>query len=94
MEEIERRGGKVVIRSRRVDDLEDLARDHDLVVVSTGRGGLASLFPVDADRSPYSSPQRVAALTYLRGVAPDPAGPGAALPLASRASASASPARR
>ena len=48
IEEIERRGGKVVVRDGGVDDLEDLARDHDLVVVSTGRGGLASLFEVDA----------------------------------------------
>ena len=76
LEEVERRGGKVVTRVASVDDLEDLDRDHDLVVVSTGRGGLASLFPVDATRSPYRSPQRVAALTYLDGVLPDPAGPG------------------
>ncbi len=66
MEEIERHGGKVVVRSATVDDLEDLARDHELVVVSTGRGGLSSLFEVDVERSPYSSAQRVAALTYLR----------------------------
>ena len=73
MHEIERLGGKVVIRSAAVDDLEDLARDHDLVVVSTGRGGLASLVPVDADRSPYPAAQRVASLTYLRGGAPSSA---------------------
>ena len=76
LEEIERRGGKVVVRTAGVDDLEDLARDHDLVVVSTGRGGLASLFEVDPARTPYTSPQRVAALTYLHGVTPDPDGPG------------------
>ena len=76
IDEVERLGGKVVTRVAAAEDLEDLASDHDLVVVSTGRGGLASLFPVDAARSPYSSPQRVAALTYLRGVTPDPAGPG------------------
>jgi flavin reductase (DIM6/NTAB) family NADH-FMN oxidoreductase RutF/2-polyprenyl-6-methoxyphenol hydroxylase-like FAD-dependent oxidoreductase len=70
MEEVERRGGKVVIRSATVDDLDDLARDHDLVVVSTGRGGLTSLFELDADRSPYDVPQRAAALTYLRGSEP------------------------
>jgi flavin reductase (DIM6/NTAB) family NADH-FMN oxidoreductase RutF len=70
MQEVERLGGKVVIRSAAVEDLEDLARDHDLVVVSTGRGGLTSLFEVDPDRSPYTSPQRVAALTYVRGTIP------------------------
>ena len=72
---IETMGGKVVVRSATVEDVDDLARDHDLVVVSTGRGGLTSLFEVDAKRSPYSSPQRVASLTYLSGVTPDPAGP-------------------
>ena len=76
MEEIEHRGGKVVVRSATVEDLEDLARDHDLVVVSTGRGGLTSLFERDADRSPYDAPQRVAALTYLHGMAPAAEGPG------------------
>jgi flavin reductase (DIM6/NTAB) family NADH-FMN oxidoreductase RutF/2-polyprenyl-6-methoxyphenol hydroxylase-like FAD-dependent oxidoreductase len=74
LEEIERRGGKVVTRAATVDDLEDLAREHDLVVVSTGRGGLTSLFPVDRSRSPYSAPQRTATLTYLTGVTPDPDG--------------------
>ena len=68
--EIERLGGKVVVRNAGVEDLEDLAATHDLVVVSTGRGGLAGLFEDDPDRSPYSSPQRVVALTYLRGVEP------------------------
>lgn len=76
LEEIERRGGTVLTRVASVDDLERLARDHDLVVVSTGRGTLGSLFPLDEPRSPYSSPQRMAALTYLHGVVPDPAGPG------------------
>jgi flavin reductase (DIM6/NTAB) family NADH-FMN oxidoreductase RutF/2-polyprenyl-6-methoxyphenol hydroxylase-like FAD-dependent oxidoreductase len=70
LEEIERLGGKVVVRNAGVEDLEDLTRTHDLVVVSTGRGGLAGLFEDDPDRSPYSSPQRTVALTYLHGVEP------------------------
>jgi flavin reductase (DIM6/NTAB) family NADH-FMN oxidoreductase RutF len=75
LDAVERMGGKVVVRSATPDDLDDLASDHDLVVVSTGRGGLTSLFAVDPDRSPYTSPERVASLTYLRGVAPAPEGP-------------------
>jgi flavin reductase (DIM6/NTAB) family NADH-FMN oxidoreductase RutF len=75
LHEIERLGGKVVVRNAGIDDLEELARSHDLVVVSTGRGGLAGIFEDDADRSPYSEPQRSIALTYLRGVAPAD-GPG------------------
>ena len=67
LDAVERLGGKVVVRSAGVDDVEELAASHDLVVVSTGRGGLVDLFPVDEERSPYSEPQRTAALTYLRG---------------------------
>ena len=33
------------------------------------------MFPVDRTRTPYSAPQRVASLTYARGVTPDPGGP-------------------
>jgi len=75
MEAIERLGGKIVVRNADVADVDDLARTHDLVVVSTGRGGLTSLFEIDPARSPYPAPQRVASLTYLRGVARDPLGP-------------------
>ena len=75
LEAVERLGGKVVVRNAGVDDVEELAARHDLVVISTGRGGLADLFERDASRSPYDRPQRVASLTYLRGATPDPAGP-------------------
>jgi len=75
LEAIERLGGKVVVRCATVADVEDLAADHDLVVVSSGRGDLASLFDIDPEHSPYSHPQRVASLTYLVGVSPDPDGP-------------------
>lgn len=68
--EIERLGGKVMVRNAGIEDLEDLAATHDLVVVSTGRGGLAGLFEDDPERSPYSIPQRTVALTYLRDVEP------------------------
>ena len=65
LEAVARLGGKIVVRQADVDDVEELAAAHDLVVVSTGRGGLAGLFPVDAEKSPHDEPQRVASLTYL-----------------------------
>lgn len=68
LEAIERAGGDVVVRNADVDDVEDLAATHDLVVVSTGRGGLTSLFKDDPEHSPYDEPQRFAALTYLSGL--------------------------
>ncbi|MGH3330456.1 MAG: styrene monooxygenase/indole monooxygenase family protein, partial [Nocardioidaceae bacterium] len=75
LEAIERLGGKVVVGRATVDDVEELARTHDLVVLCSGRGALADLFEVDEQHSPYAAPQRVAALTYLRGVERDPGGP-------------------
>jgi 2-polyprenyl-6-methoxyphenol hydroxylase-like FAD-dependent oxidoreductase len=38
--------------------LDRIAADVDLTLVATGRGGLSSLFPVDAARSAYDRPQR------------------------------------
>lgn len=45
---------------RRVDDaeLDSIAGEHDVTLVATGKGGLAERFPVDAERSPYTEPQR------------------------------------
>lgn len=76
LDEVARLGGKVVVLQAEVADVEELASTHDLVVVSTGRGGLGELFDVDEERTTYGVPQRRAVLTYLRGVTPDPAGPG------------------
>jgi 2-polyprenyl-6-methoxyphenol hydroxylase-like FAD-dependent oxidoreductase len=52
----ENRGGRVVIGSRPV---EELARDHDLIVVANGSRSMRHLFPVDRTRSPYATPQRI-----------------------------------
>lgn len=76
LDAVARRGATVSVGSAGVDDVEELAASHDLVVISTGRDGLASLFDIDLEHTPYSAPQRVAALTYLRDVTPDPRGPG------------------
>jgi flavin reductase (DIM6/NTAB) family NADH-FMN oxidoreductase RutF len=71
--EYERRGGRLVLREAGVDDVERLARDHDLVVVATGKGELGGLFARDVEKSPYDTPQRALALTYVRGMEPRPA---------------------
>ncbi len=68
LDEVARLGGRVDVRSATPDDLVGLAAEHDLVVVCSGRGGLAELFEIDAARTPYEAPQRVAALSYLQGV--------------------------
>jgi flavin reductase (DIM6/NTAB) family NADH-FMN oxidoreductase RutF len=70
LDEFERRGGTLVIREAAIDDLEELARTHDLVVVAAGKGAIGGLFSRDRERSPYETPQRALALTYVTGMTP------------------------
>ena len=72
MEELERRGGRIVIHDAGVDDLEQYARENDLVVVAAGKGEIVRLFERDAERSPYDAPMRALALTYVTGMTPRP----------------------
>jgi flavin reductase (DIM6/NTAB) family NADH-FMN oxidoreductase RutF len=64
------RGGGLVIKEAGVEDLERYAHSHDLVVAASGKGPLGNLFPRDAEKSPYETPQRALALTYVTGMEP------------------------
>src|SRR2546427_5598943 len=70
MGEFQKRGGKLEIQAADIDDLESCARSHDLVIVASGKGTIAQLFQRDANRSPFSEPQRSLALTYVRKMRP------------------------
>ncbi|MBG0830663.1 FAD-binding oxidoreductase [Planomonospora sp. ID67723] len=72
MEEVERLGGKIVVHDATAGDLEAYAAQYDLVMVAAGKGEIASLFERDASRSPYDTPQRALALTYVTGLTPRP----------------------
>ena len=72
MEEAVRRGGTLELDEAGIDDLERYAREHDLVIVATGKGTLGGLFAVDREKSPYETPQRALALTYVTGMTPRP----------------------
>lgn len=58
MKELEKRGGRVVIESVTVDRLDEIAAEHDLTIVATGRAELCRLFERDAARSVHTDPQR------------------------------------
>ena len=62
------RGGEVICGALQPSDVARLAAGHDLMVVSSGRSGLSEMFPRDAERSPYSSPQRWLVGAFYRGV--------------------------
>lgn len=69
-EDYEDRGGTIRLGSLTLEDVDRLGAEHDLVVVATGKAGLAGeLFPRDDARSPYSEPQRVLSAGLYTGVA-------------------------
>lgn len=67
MHDLVDRGGKIEIEDVTVPRLEEIAREHDLTIVSAGKGGLASLFPRDEARSVYSKPQRQLSMFFFKG---------------------------
>jgi hypothetical protein len=72
MERLEERGCRLVIHDVGVEDLERYTQENDVVIVAAGKGEIVSLFERDADRSPYDTPMRALALTYVTGMAPRP----------------------
>jgi 2-polyprenyl-6-methoxyphenol hydroxylase-like FAD-dependent oxidoreductase len=69
LEIFEERGGTVEVGPVGVSDLDRLAGRHDLLVVSTGRGGLTELFPPVEGRSPFRQPARHLSAAIYRGIA-------------------------
>jgi hypothetical protein len=72
LEEFVRLGGELRVQSAGVDELEQLARECDLVVVAAGKGDVATLFERDAARSVFTQPMRALGLTYVTGLQPRP----------------------
>ena len=75
MEAFAQRGGQLVIHGAAVSDLDFFASRYDLVLVAAGKGELVSMFRRDASRSPYSTPQRALAVSYVHGLGPRPEHP-------------------
>ena len=72
MAEFERLGGTLTIKDATIADLEHYSRQDDLVIVASGKGDIGRLFERDAEKSPYETPQRALALTYVTGMTPRP----------------------
>ncbi|MGD9482365.1 styrene monooxygenase/indole monooxygenase family protein [Streptomyces sp. TRM70308] len=75
LETFAQRGGQLVIHGAAVSDLDYFARAYDLVLVAAGKGELVSMFARDAERSPYTTPQRALAVAYVHGLGPRPEHP-------------------
>jgi hypothetical protein len=72
LEAFAERGGQVVVHGVTVSDLDYFSRSYDLVLVAAGKGELVSMFSRNAARSPYDTPQRALAVSYVHGLAPRP----------------------
>lgn len=75
MDAFTERGGQLVIHGAAVSDLDYFARRYDLVLVAAGKGELVGMFGRDAARSPYTTPQRALAVSYVHGLGPRPEHP-------------------
>jgi hypothetical protein len=67
MNDLEAAGGRIVIERLGLDRLDAIAAQHELVLVGSGRGVLAELFPRNAERSVYAAPQRKVAMAIVTG---------------------------
>ncbi|WP_068085201.1 styrene monooxygenase/indole monooxygenase family protein [Novosphingobium rosa] len=70
LDEFEKRGGELRIVDAGIAELEELARECDLVLVASGKGEIGRLFERDAEKSPFDKPMRSLALTYVQGMHP------------------------
>lgn len=61
------RGGSVEVGEVTIPRLDEIAAEHDLTLVATGKGGIASLFPRDDSRCAYYGPQRTVAMICVKG---------------------------
>ncbi|MGC0365324.1 hypothetical protein ABH922_003308 [Rhodococcus sp. 27YEA15] len=66
------RGGRFEVETVDAIELDTIAGEHDLTLVSTGKAGLASLFPLDAERTVYTEPQRHLLSVTLEGLGHGP----------------------
>jgi hypothetical protein len=69
-EEFAKRGGKLVVEDAGVQELEKYASTHDLLIVAAGKGEVAQLFKTHAAHSPFTTPMRALALTYVKKMVP------------------------
>jgi 2-polyprenyl-6-methoxyphenol hydroxylase-like FAD-dependent oxidoreductase len=68
MRRFQERGGRIVNEAVNRSLLEQMAEAFDLVVVSSGRGGLGEIFERDAERSLFDAPPRRLGAVILKNV--------------------------
>ncbi|MFI5616303.1 styrene monooxygenase/indole monooxygenase family protein [Streptomyces sp. NPDC051567] len=75
LDTFDQRGGQLIVHGASVSDLDFFSRTYDLVLVAAGKGELVAMFGREAELSPYATPQRALAVSYVHGLAPRPEHP-------------------
>ncbi|MCB0190888.1 MAG: FAD-binding oxidoreductase [Anaerolineae bacterium] len=63
-------GGRIIVNPATIEDMDDYARESDLVVVAAGKRQFNGLFKRDDRRSVFDQPQRRLLQVYVTGVHP------------------------
>ncbi|MCI3205270.1 MULTISPECIES: styrene monooxygenase/indole monooxygenase family protein [Pandoraea] len=66
LEDLESRGGKLVIESVTLERMDEIAATHDLTVLAAGKADLAACIPRHAERAVYDRPQRNLAMAVVQ----------------------------
>jgi hypothetical protein len=66
LEDLEGRGGKLVIENVTPQRLDEIALGSDLTVLAAGKADLANIIPRDASRSDFDKPQRNLSMVLVR----------------------------
>ena len=67
MSDYVKRGGKLEIRTIEKDDYKEIAKEHDLIVVATGKG-TGDMFPQRPEHTPHTKPVRQLCVGLWKGV--------------------------
>lgn len=70
LDEFQQIGGKLVIQDVGTNDLNNIAKWHELTIVAGGKGEISQLFKRDDKRSTFDKPQRALACMYVNGMKP------------------------
>lgn len=66
LNDLEARGGKLVIGSVTPEQLDQIALKSDVTILAAGKAELSRIIPRDAERSVYDKPQRKLSMAMLR----------------------------
>ena len=70
MQEFQNLGGELFIQEVNANSLSEIAKKHDLTIISGGKADISQLFSRDNTRSIFNQPQRKLACLYVHGVMP------------------------